>query len=79
MMYKVKKKKKNEIVPNYILEMFDAQEKWYNLRGNDFNVQRYNTTRFDKNSIKNLGLYTWSRLSDDDRKKTSIYLFHSEY
>ena len=52
MMYKVNM----ELVPNYILELFDTQKKGYNVRDNDFNVQRHRTT-FEKHSIKHLGPY----------------------
>lgn len=68
MMYKVK----NDMVPNYISEFFDTQKKGYNLRGNDFNVERYNTTRFGKHS-------TYGLDSVPDRKKPSTTSFTKSF
>ena len=61
-------KVKKEIGPNYNLELFNTQKKGYESLFKD----QYNTTKFGKHSIKHLGLYIWSRLSNDDRKKPSI-------
>ena len=70
MMYTVKK----EMVPNYILELFDTLKRGYNLRGNGLNVHRNSTSSFGKHYIKHPGPYVWYRLSDDDRKEPSITL-----
>ena len=57
-MYKVK----NDMAPRYISEIFQPKSSRYNLRNGDFDIQRFDTVRYGKHSLRHLGPHIWSRL-----------------
>ena len=48
LMYKVK----NDLVPSYISEIFTRKDTSYNLRNNNFDIQRFNSIRYGKDTLR---------------------------
>ena len=63
LMYKVK----NGLTPSSLAEIFRFKTKAYNLRNSDFEIPRFETIRYGKNSIRYLGPYVWAKLSKIDK------------
>ena len=59
LMYKVKDSK----APSFLCDLFSLSNKKYNLRNSDFDLPRFKTVRFGKQSITYLGPHLWAKLS----------------
>ena len=55
-------KVKHSLVPMNISDLFNLKKIQYNLRNNDFELPRFGTVRFGRNSIKYMGPLIWSKL-----------------
>ena len=58
LMFKVK----HSLVPGNISDLFNLKNTQYNLRNSDFELPRFETVRFGRNSIKYVGPLLWSKL-----------------
>ena len=58
LMFKVK----HSLVPVNISDLFNIKNTQYNLRNSDFELPRFETVRFGRNSIKYMGPLIWSKL-----------------
>ena len=70
-MYKIK----NGLCPNYISRLFIFRSNQYNLRNNDFEVPRVNTTGYGKHSVRYLGRVLWSKIDSKLRELKTLYEF----
>ena len=68
---------KNDLAPDYIMELFRNSDKGYSLRNADCDLPRFSSVRYGKHSIRYLGPYLWSRLSAVDRKRLTIGNFRN--
>ena len=55
-------KVKHSLVPVNISDLFNLKSTQYNLRNSDFELPRFETVRFGRNSIKYMGPLIWSKL-----------------
>ena len=55
-------KVKHSLVPVNISDLFNVKNTQYNLRNSDFELPRFETVRFGRNSIKYMGPLSWSKL-----------------
>ena len=53
---------KHSLVPVNISDLFNLKNTQYNLRNGDFELPRFETVRFGRNSIKYMGPFIWSKL-----------------
>ena len=58
LMFKVK----HSLVPVNISDIFNLKNTQYNLRNSDFELPRFETVRFGRNSIKYMEPLIWSKL-----------------
>ena len=58
LMFKVK----HSLVPVNISDLFNLKNTQYNLRNSDFELPRFETIKFGRNSIKYMGPLIWSKL-----------------
>ena len=58
LMFKVK----HSLVPVNISDLFNIKNTQYNLRNSDFELPRFETVRFGRNSIKYMGPLIWWKL-----------------
>ena len=65
-------KVKNDLAPDYIMELFRNSNKGYSLTNADFDLPRFSSVCYGKHSIRYLGPYIWSKLSAVDRKRLTI-------
>lgn len=70
-------KVKHRLLPVNIINLFRNSPSNYNLRNSDFFIQRYNTVRFGKHSLRFFGPYLWSKLPSKDRASKSLTIFKS--
>jgi len=71
-MYKLK----NKLSPIYINNIFEENDPKYQLRnGNDFKIPRFQSVTFGKHSIRYMGPYLWSKLSNEDKNSTTLRSF----
>ena len=71
LMYKVK----HGLVPDRVSDIFIRKKgSTHSLRNNDFVLPRYETTRYGKHSVRYLGPFLWSKLTDNQRDSL-VYLF----
>ena len=57
LMFKVK----HSIVPVNISDLFNFKKTQYNLRNNDFELPRFETIKFGRNSLKYMGPLIWTK------------------
>ena len=55
-------KVKNSLVPVNIFDLFNLKNTQYNLRNSDFELPRFETVRFGRNTIKYMRPLIWSKL-----------------
>ena len=55
-------KVKHSLVPVNISDLFNFKNTQYNLRNSDFELPRFETVRFGRNSIKYVERLLWSKL-----------------
>ena len=55
-------KVKQSLVPVNIFDLFHFKKNQYNLRNSDFELPRFETIKFGRNSIKYMGPLIWSKL-----------------
>ena len=65
----------NGMSPDYISELFQRLDTYYNLRNSDFIIPIFDTITFDKHSIRYLGPYLWRKLPIALRTLTEIDKF----
>ena len=53
---------KHSLVPVNISDLFNLKNTQYNLQNSDFELPRFETVRFGRNSIKYMGPLIWSKL-----------------
>ena len=70
-MYKVR----NGLAPNIFNEIFSIKQSPYALRNSDFNLPRFNTTRYGKHSLRHFGPRLWSKLNDGITNLPSLISF----
>ena len=70
-MYKVR----NGLAPNIFNEIFSIKQSPYALRNSDFNLPRFNTTRYGKHSLRYFGPRLWSKLNDSIKNLPSLISF----
>ena len=58
LMFKVK----HSLVPLNISDLFNLKNTQYNLRNSDFELPRFETIKFGRNSIRYMRPLTWSKL-----------------
>ena len=58
LMFKIK----HSLVPVNISDLFNLKNTQYNLQNSDFELPRFETVRFGRNSIKYMGPLIWSKL-----------------
>ena len=73
LMFKVK----HSLVPVNISDLFNSKNTQYNLRNCDFELPRFETVRFGRNSIKNTGPLIWSKLPRHLRMIETLNSFKS--
>ena len=57
-MYKVK----YDICPTYISDLFAKNQSKYNLRIKEFEIPRFNTINYGKNSVRYIAPVLWAKL-----------------
>ena len=55
-------KVKHSLEPVNISDLFNLKNTQYNLRNSDFELQRFKTVRFGRNTINYMGPLIWSKL-----------------
>ena len=70
-MYKVK----YDICPTNISDLFVKNQSKYNLRIKEFEIPRFNTISYGKNSVRYIGLVLWAKLPEDLRNSPSLSSF----
>ena len=71
-MYKVK----NQMVPNYIQELFTRRESNYDMRDNDlFNIPKFKTVSYGKKCFRYYGAKLWSIIPKEIKDRTSLTCF----
>ena len=75
-------KVKNKLVVNYIVDIFNINEKntnskRYNLRNADFVLPCFNTVVYGRHSLRFLGPQLWSKSSKDMRNIETLAAFRT--
>ena len=70
-MYKVR----NGLAPNIFNEIFSIKQSPYALRNSDFNLPRFNATRYGKHSLRYFGPRLWTKLNDGIKNLPSLISF----
>ena len=73
-MYKVK----HGLVPDCVSQLFVRKGSTHSLRNSDFEIPRYETTRYGKHSVRYLGPFLWSKLTDNQRGSPSLPVLINE-
>ena len=71
LMYKVK----HGLVPYCVSELFVRKVSTHSLRNSDFVLPRFETIRYGKHSVRYLGPFLWSKLTDNQRDSPSLHVF----
>ena len=70
-MYKVK----TDILPPYNSDLFVKNQSKYNLRIKEFEIPRFNTINYGKNSVRYISLVLWAKLPEYLRNSPSLSSF----
>ena len=70
-MYKVK----HGLVPDCVSDIFIRKGSTHSLRNSDFVLPRYETTRYGKHSVRYLGPFLFSKLTDNQTDSPSLSVF----
>ena len=70
-MYKVK----HGLVPDCVSQLFLRKGSTHSLRNRDFVLLRFETARYGKHSVRYLGPFLWSKLTDNQRDSPSLPVF----
>ena len=68
-------KTKNNICPKYIADLFHKTDTKYSLRNKEFAMPRFNTTTYDKHSIRYIGQKLWSLIPKNIRGISALSQF----
>ena len=71
LMYKVK----HGLVPDCVSELFVRKSSTHSLRNSDFVLPRFETIRYGKHSVRYLGPFLWSKLTENQRDSPSLRVF----
>ena len=71
LMYKVK----HGLVPYCVSELFVRKVSTHSLRNSDFVLPRFETICYGKHSVRYLGPFLWSKLTDNQRDSPSLHVF----
>ena len=71
LMYKVK----HGLVPDCDSELFVRKGSTHSLRNSDFVLPRFETIRYGKASVRYLGPFLWSKLTENQRDSPSLRVF----
>ena len=70
-MYKVK----HGLVPDCFSDLFVRKGSTHSLRNSDFVLPRFETMRYAKHSVRYLGPFLWSKLTENQRDSPSLRVF----
>ena len=68
-------KMKYDICPTYISDLFVKNQSKYNLRIKEFEIPRFNTINYGKNSVRYISLVLWAKLPEYLRNSPSLSSF----
>ena len=68
LMYKVK----HGLVSDCVSQLFVRKGSTHSLRSSDFVLPRFETTRYGEHSVRYLGRFLWSKLTDNQRDSPSL-------
>ena len=71
LMYKVK----HGMVPSFISDIFSVKSSRYSLRNRNFNIPSFNSVYYGKHSLRYLGPYLWSKLSNEVKEIGNLQSF----
>ena len=71
LMYKVK----HGLAPDCISDLFVCKGSTHSLRNSDFVLLRFETVRCGKHSVRYLGPFLWSKLTENQRDSPSLAVF----
>ena len=74
-MYKVE----HDLVPDCVSELFVRKGSTHSLRNSDFVLSRFETIRYGKHSVRYLGPFLWSKLTENQRYSPSLRAFMIKY
>ena len=70
-MYKVE----HGLVPDCVPDIFIRKDSTHSPLNSDFVLPRCETTRYGKHSVRYLGPFLWSKLTDNQRDSPSLSVF----
>ena len=68
----------HNLVPDCVSELFVRKGSTHSLRNSDFVLPRFETIRYDKHSVRYLGLFLWSKLTENQRDSPSLRVFKNK-
>ena len=68
-------KVKHNMSPKYINDLFEIPNKRYDLRNVEFKIPIFNTFKYGKHSLRQIGSFLWSKLNGKERTNPSINNF----
>ena len=71
LMYKVK----HGLVPDCVSELIVRKGSTHSLQNSDFVLPRFETIRYGKHSVRYLGPFLWSKLTENQRDSPSLHVF----
>ena len=69
------RRNEHDLVPDCVSELFVRKGSTHSLRKSDFVLPRFETIRYDKHSVRYLGPFLWSKLTENQRDSPSLRVF----
>ena len=66
---------KYDVCPTYISDLLVRNQSKYNIRITEFEIPRFNTVNYGKNSVIYIGPVLWAKLPEDLRNSQSLSSF----